>query len=92
MWPFSAQALVFHVVRGPFETEFYQCVIYGSFVNELQLQAYAIFTFAFTFIIPLIVIIVLYTAIYIILYSECPLQMIKCREILRDVLWTVKLF
>ncbi|KAK7489277.1 hypothetical protein BaRGS_00019529, partial [Batillaria attramentaria] len=50
------QAVVFHVKRGPFKEEFYQCVTYGSYKEEWQRQLYSIASLLFMFVIPLVII------------------------------------
>ncbi|XP_061400316.1 uncharacterized protein LOC133336036, partial [Musca vetustissima] len=44
---------IFHVARGPFVEEFYQCVTHGFYTAEWQEQLYATFTLVFTFLLPL---------------------------------------
>ncbi|XP_075164709.1 corazonin receptor isoform X2 [Haematobia irritans] len=47
------QFFIFHVARGPFVEEFYQCVTHGFYTAEWQEQLYATFTLVFTFLLPL---------------------------------------
>ncbi|XP_025077744.1 gonadotropin-releasing hormone receptor-like isoform X2 [Pomacea canaliculata] len=60
-WVFSAifsipQAVVFHVMRGPFQEEFYQCVTFGSYKEEWQRQLYSIASLLLMFVVPLVII------------------------------------
>nr|XP_017006458.2 gonadotropin-releasing hormone receptor isoform X1 [Drosophila takahashii] len=47
------QFFIFHVARGPFVEEFYQCVTHGFYTADWQEQMYATFTLVFTFLLPL---------------------------------------
>ncbi|XP_001972525.3 gonadotropin-releasing hormone receptor [Drosophila erecta] len=47
------QFFIFHVSRGPFVEEFYQCVTHGFYTADWQEQMYATFTLVFTFLLPL---------------------------------------
>ncbi|KAM8708846.1 hypothetical protein ACLKA7_015763 [Drosophila subpalustris] len=47
------QFFIFHVARGPFVEEFYQCVTHGTYTADWQEQMYATFTLVFTFLLPL---------------------------------------
>ncbi|XP_030372280.1 gonadotropin-releasing hormone receptor [Scaptodrosophila lebanonensis] len=47
------QFFIFHVARGPFVEEFYQCVTHGFYTADWQEQLYATFTLVFTFLLPL---------------------------------------
>ncbi|EDW69257.1 gonadotropin-releasing hormone receptor [Drosophila virilis] len=47
------QFFIFHVARGPFVEEFYQCVTHGFYTAVWQEQMYATFTLVFTFLLPL---------------------------------------
>ncbi|XP_076444164.1 gonadotropin-releasing hormone receptor-like [Babylonia areolata] len=50
------QAIVFHVLRGPFQEEFYQCVTFGSYKEEWQRQLYSVASLILMFVLPLVII------------------------------------
>ncbi|XP_054286924.1 gonadotropin-releasing hormone receptor isoform X2 [Macrosteles quadrilineatus] len=56
------QMAIFHVVRGPFYEEFYQCVTYGFYTERWQEQLYTTFSFMCMFIVPLIILISTYVS------------------------------
>ncbi|KAH8283722.1 hypothetical protein KR018_007295 [Drosophila ironensis] len=47
------QFFIFHVARGPFVEEFYQCVTHGFYTADWQEKMYTTFTLVFTFLLPL---------------------------------------
>ncbi|KAL0271664.1 UNVERIFIED_CONTAM: hypothetical protein PYX00_008685 [Menopon gallinae] len=61
----SPQILVFHVNKGPFYEEFYQCVTYGSYKEKWQEDVYIITSIFLMFILPLVVIIWSYVCTFI---------------------------
>ncbi|XP_064609272.1 gonadotropin-releasing hormone receptor-like [Liolophura sinensis] len=68
-WVLSAffslpQAVIFHVKRGPFKQEFYQCVTHGSYTHHWQEQLYSALSLLFMFIIPLTIMVVSYGLIF----------------------------
>ncbi|XP_069157503.1 gonadotropin-releasing hormone receptor [Procambarus clarkii] len=75
VWVLSAvlsipQALVFHVVRGPFYEEFYQCVTYGLYSPAWLEQVYGIFSLVCMFVLPLLVLLVTYVSTFITLHKS----------------------
>ncbi|XP_053638707.1 gonadotropin-releasing hormone receptor [Cherax quadricarinatus] len=64
------QALVFHVVRGPFYEEFYQCVTYGLYSPAWLEQLYAVFSLVCMFVLPLFILIVTYVSTFITLHKS----------------------
>ena len=66
----SLQLYIFHVVRGPFQEEFEQCVTYGSYTAEWQEQLYSIVSLMLMFVGPLAVLVVTYALAIIKLRGE----------------------
>ncbi|XP_071534096.1 gonadotropin-releasing hormone receptor [Panulirus ornatus] len=64
------QVLVFHVVKGPFYEEFYQCVTYGLFSPAWLEQLYAIFSLVCMFVLPLLILLVTYVSTFITLHKS----------------------
>lgn len=62
--PSLLQAVIFHVKRGPFKQEFYQCVTHGSYTHHWQEQLYSALSLLFMFIIPLTIMVVSYGLIF----------------------------
>jgi len=58
------QFFIFHVARGPFVEEFYQCVTHGFYTADWQEQMYATFTLVFTFLLPLCILFGKYECIH----------------------------
>lgn len=56
MFPFSFQAIIFNVKKGPFVEDFYQCVTFGSYAGEWQSQLYTVASLLLMFVIPLVTI------------------------------------
>ncbi|KAL8562699.1 hypothetical protein ACOMHN_011270 [Nucella lapillus] len=50
------EAVVFHVLRGPFQEEFYQCVTFGSYKEEWQRQLYSVASLILMFVLPLVIV------------------------------------
>lgn len=59
------QLLVFHVLKGPFPEEFYQCVTYGLYTAKWQEQLYMTFGLVCMFILPLAILTVTYVMTFI---------------------------
>ena len=55
---------MFHVLRGPFEEEFYQCVTFGSYKEDWQRQLYSVASLLLMFVIPLVIIGTAYALIF----------------------------
>lgn len=64
------QVLVFHVVRGPFVEEFYQCVTYGLYSPAWLEKLYAVFSLVCMFVLPLLILLLTYISTFITLHSE----------------------
>ena len=47
---------MFHVLRGPFQEEFYQCVTFGSYKEDWQRQLYSVASLLLMFVLPLVII------------------------------------
>lgn len=59
---FFFQALVFVVMRGPFEEDFYQCI--NSFPDPWHKRLYYIFSLLVQFLLPLVIMIIAYGLIF----------------------------
>ena len=60
----ARQAIVFHVLRGPFQEEFYQCVTFGSYKEDWQRQLYSVASLLLMFVLPLVIIGTAYALIF----------------------------
>ena len=67
---FFFQLLIFHVVKGPFYEEFYQCVTYGFYTEPWQEQLYNTFSLVSMFILPLVILISTYVSTIITISSK----------------------
>ncbi|XP_068082100.1 gonadotropin-releasing hormone receptor [Anabrus simplex] len=56
------QLVIFHVSKGPFYEEFYQCVTYGFYTEPWQEQLYTTFSLVCMFILPLVILISTYVS------------------------------
>lgn len=66
-WGLSAvlsipQLLIFHVSKGPFYEDFYQCVTYGFYTELWQEQLYTTFSFVCMFLLPLVILLSTYVS------------------------------
>ncbi|KAK7081837.1 G-protein coupled receptor activity protein, partial [Halocaridina rubra] len=59
------QAVVFHVLKGPFTEEFYQCVTYGTYSAHWQEHLYMSFGLTCMFILPLVILTATYVSTFI---------------------------
>ncbi|XP_050739090.1 gonadotropin-releasing hormone II receptor-like [Eriocheir sinensis] len=64
------QVLVFHVVRGPFVEEFYQCVTYGLYSPAWLEKLYAVFSLVCMFVLPLLILLLTYISTFITLHKS----------------------
>nr|AND99325.1 corazonin receptor beta [Rhodnius prolixus] len=56
------QVFIFHLSKGPFYEEFYQCVTYGFYTEPWQEQLYTTFSFVCMFMLPLLILIISYVS------------------------------
>ncbi|XP_015609341.1 gonadotropin-releasing hormone receptor [Cephus cinctus] len=56
------QVVIFHVARGPFVEEFYQCVTHGFYTEAWQEQLYTTLSLVFMFLLPLAILIATYVS------------------------------
>lgn len=56
------QVVIFHVARGPFVEEFYQCVTHGFYTEAWQEQLYTTLSLIFMFLLPLAILIATYVS------------------------------
>ncbi|XP_021931106.1 gonadotropin-releasing hormone receptor isoform X3 [Zootermopsis nevadensis] len=56
------QLVIFHVEKGPFYEDFYQCVTFGFYTEPWQEQLYTTFSLVCMFILPLLIIISTYVS------------------------------
>ncbi|XP_050739092.1 gonadotropin-releasing hormone receptor-like [Eriocheir sinensis] len=66
----SNKVLVFHVVRGPFVEEFYQCVTYGLYSPAWLEKLYAVFSLVCMFVLPLLILLLTYISTFITLHKS----------------------
>lgn len=59
------QLVVFHVLKGPFLEDFYQCVTYGMYSAKWQEDLYMSFSLICMFILPLTILTVTYVSTFI---------------------------
>nr|AVA26879.1 corazonin receptor [Carcinus maenas] len=64
------QVLVFHVVRGPFIEDFYQCVTYGLYSPAWLEKLYAVFSLVCMFVLPLLILLLTYISTFITLHKS----------------------
>jgi hypothetical protein len=62
--------VIFHVEKGPFYEEFYQCVTFGFYTEPWQEQLYTTFSLVCMFILPLLILISTYVSTVITISSE----------------------
>ncbi|KAH8380361.1 hypothetical protein KR009_010177 [Drosophila setifemur] len=73
------QFFIFHVARGPFVEEFYQCVTHGFYTADWQEQMYATFTLVFTFLLPLCILFGTYMSTFRTISSEWLFSLVVCK-------------
>ena len=71
---FILQLVIFHVEKGPFYEEFYQCVTFGFYTELWQEQLYATFSLVCMFVLPLLILISTYVSTVITISSEYQLN------------------
>lgn len=64
------QLVIFHVEKGPFYEDFYQCVTFGFYTEPWQEQLYTTFSLVCMFILPLLILISTYVSTIITISSE----------------------
>nr|UZH25339.1 corazonin receptor [Portunus trituberculatus] len=64
------QVLVFHVVRGPFIEDFYQCVTYGLYSPAWLEKLYAVFSLVCMFVLPLLILLLTYISTFVTLHKS----------------------
>jgi len=79
------QLVIFHVEKGPFYEEFYQCVTFGFYTELWQEQLYATFSLVCMFVLPLLILISTYVSTVITISSEYQLN--PFRPLFRTVWW-----
>jgi gonadotropin-releasing hormone receptor len=68
------QLVIFHVEKGPFYEDFYQCVTFGFYTEPWQEQLYTTFSLVCMFILPLLILISTYVSTIITISSEYKLD------------------
>uniref|UniRef100_A0A8D8T8A3 Gonadotropin-releasing hormone receptor n=2 Tax=Cacopsylla melanoneura TaxID=428564 RepID=A0A8D8T8A3_9HEMI len=59
------QMVIFHLEKGPFIEDFYQCVTYGFYTEPWQEQLYSCFSLFFMFICPLLILVTTYVSTFL---------------------------